>query len=288
MLKKTFHTVVVTLKRTFHLFIQCNGLKLSAALSFYAVFSLIPFLIIIISLAGMFLGKKEVEGKVFGQISELIGHQGAQQVQQAIQNIQHTQYGLSGGIIAFIILIFSAAAVFSEIQESINFMWDIDDRQRPGIMGFMIKKLLSFSIMIGMSFILVVSLIANAAVDFLIDLLKAQYPGDSVYLFYLLNVVVIFIILTCLFAIIFRVLPNAFIPLKDLFAGAVFTTILFMIGKFLIGFYIGNSNIGSIYGATALLLVIMLWVYYSSIILYFGAAFTKIYTIGSGNNIQEK
>jgi membrane protein len=288
MVKKEFHNIYLTLKKSLGLFNRYNGLKLSAALSFYTIFSLVPFLIIVISLAGIFLGRKEVELKVYGQISGLIGSQGAMEVQEVIRHVQHTEHGMIGGIIGFVILFFGAAAVFSEIQESISLMWILDRHRQQGLVMIIIKKLLSFSLIIGMSFILVISLITNAAVDFLIDHLKTEFPGRSVYLFYLLNFVVILIILTCLFAIIFRVLPNVMISWKDLFVGSVFTALLFILGKFLIGFYIGNSHIGSLYGATASILVIMLWVYYSSIILYFGVAFMKIYITGSGRYIQAK
>ncbi len=285
---KGFRNLFAWCKKSFNLFNRYNGLKLSASLSFYTVFSLAPFLIVVISVAGIFLGKNEVEGKVFVQLSGLIGKQGSDQIKDIIQYIQHSNHGIIGGIVGFVVLMFGASAVFSEIQESINFMWAVNNKKQQGWLNILIRKLLSFSLLIGMGFILIVSLLVNAATDLLSDRLKMQFPEYSIYLFYGVNILIILFALTILFAVIFKVLPNAAIRWKDAITGAVFTALLFLAGKFLIGFYLGNSRIGLMYGTAASVVVLMLWVYYSSIILYFGAAFTKIYSTKSGWLMQTK
>ncbi|PWT72908.1 MAG: ribonuclease BN [Bacteroidetes bacterium] len=275
----------VSFKKAFGLFIDYNGLKLSAALSYYTVFSIAPFLIVIISLAGIFLGRQAVEGEVYGEMRGLVGSDAAIQVQQIIQNIQESKHSTIGGIIGFVVLIVGASGVFSEIQSSINYIWSINQTSKKGILVLIIKKLISFSLLISMAFVLMVSLIVNALIDILSNRLRNYFDDSTVKIFYGVNVLLIFIIITLLFTLIFKVLPNAIIRWRDAITGAVVTAVLFLLGKFLIGFYLGNSRIGLMYGTTASIVIIMLWVYYSSIILYFGACFTKIYAKEYGNEI---
>ena len=270
-----------TLKKSFQLFIEFNGLKLSAALSYYTVFSIGPLLVIIISLAGIFFGKKAVEGKVYGQISQLSGSDTALQIQQIIGSIQKNHHSIAGAIIGFVILLVGASGVFSEIQDSLNLMWSASykkrNQQKSGVMVFLKQRLWSFSLLGGMAFILMVSLIINSIIDLMSDKLKNYFPNYIVTLFYVLNIVVILLIITGLFAMIFKILPNSSMRWKDALRGGFFTAILFVIGKLLIGIYLGNSKIGVTYGTAASVIIIMLWVYYSSIILYFGAAYTRTY-----------
>lgn len=275
----------VSFKRAFGLFNDYNGLKLSAALSYYTVFSIAPFLIVIISLAGIFFGRQAVEGEVYGEMKGLIGSDAAAQIQAIIRNIQQSKHSAIGGIIGFIVLIVGASGVFSEIQGSINYIWSINQTTRKGILVLVIRKLLSFSILISMAFILMVSLAVNAMIDVLSDHLKGYFQDSTINIFYALNIVAIFIIITLLFTLIFKVLPNAIIRWKDALTGAIVTSLFFLLGKFIIGFYLGNSRIGLTYGTTASIVIIMLWVYYSSIILYFGACFTKTYAKEFGKEI---
>ncbi len=275
-------------KTAFLQFIDYNGLKLSAALSYYTVFSLSPFLIIIISLAGIFLGRKAVEGEVYEEIKGLVGSSTAIQIQDIIQNIQNIDRGVIGSIIGFIILIFGASSVFSEIQSSINYIWSTVKSHRKGLIVFVIRKLLSFSLLLGIAFILLVSLFINAIVDVLSEHLKRYFPDFIVKSFYFTNIILIFVIISFLFTLIFKILPSAIIRWKDALVGATITAILFLLGKFAIGFYLGNSRIGVTYGTAASIIILMLWVYYSSIILYFGACFTKAYADFNGHPIRSK
>lgn len=273
---------------SFLLFNDYNGLKLSAALSYYTVFSLAPFLIVIISLAGIFFGREAVEGRVYEQISGLVGSDAALQVQSIIQNIQQSRHGTIGGIIGFVVLLIGASGVFSEIQGSLNYLWSINPKSKKGIILFLFRKLLSFSLLISMAFILMVSLTVNAVIDLLSERLKTIMPESVVDLFYSVNLGLLLVIITVLFTLIFKILTNAIIQWKDAAVGASVTSFLFLLGKFVIGFYLGNSKIGITYGTTASIVILMLWVYYSSIILYFGACFTRIYAESRGRQILSR
>lgn len=266
-------------------FINDHGLKFSASLSYYTIFSLGPVLIIIISLAGIFFGKDAVQGKIYWQIKGLVGSEAAIQIQEIITNIEESQMTHSGAVIGLIFLIIGATGVFTEMQDSINYIWSIKTKPKKSIVKFFFDRLISFSLIISFGFILMVSLGVHALIDLLHDKLKTFFDDATVVIFQGLNYCILFVVITTLFAIIFKVLPDAKIRWKDTFIGATFTACLFLLGKFLIGFYLGNSNIGVTYGAAASVVIILLWVYYTSIILYFGAEFTKIYTMNFGGGI---
>lgn len=274
------------LKRAAVEFINDNGLKLSASLSYYTVFSIGPVLIIIISLAGLFYGKEAVQGKIYYQLNGLVGSSAALQIQDIIKNIEQSQLSASGAIIGIIVLIIGATGVFTEIQDSINYIWAVKAKPQKGWLKLLMNRLLSFSLIISFGFILLVSLIVHALVDVLHDKLIHIFDEVTVYIFLMVNYVILFVVIACLFAIIFKVLPDAKIQWRDSFVGAAFTSALFMIGKYLIGLYIAQSDVGVTYGAAASLVLILLWVYYSSIILYFGAEFTRVYALSYGSGIE--
>lgn len=273
------------LKMAFGEFFSDNALKLSASLSYYTVFSIAPLLVIIISLAGIFFGLDAVQGRIYGQINGLVGNSAAGQIQEIIKNVQTSQNSQGGAIIGFIVLFIGASGVFTEIQDSINFIWSVKAKPKKGWLKLIINRLLSFSLIASFGFLLLVSLMVNAVMDVLSDRLISMFPNATVYLFYFLNLLLIFIIISCLFAIIFKVLPDAKIHWKDAFVGAWFTALLFVGGKYLIGLYLGSSSIGETYGAAASIVLVLLWVYYSSIILFFGAEFTKMYALHYGGKI---
>ena len=273
------------LRQTFTEFFNDHALKFSASLSYYTIFSLGPVLIIIISLAGIFFGKDAVEGKMYGQIQGLVGSAAALQIQDIISNIEESQMSRSGAILGLVILFIGATGVFTEMQDSINYIWSIKTKPKKSIVKFLLDRLLSFSLIISFGFILMVSLGVHALVDLLYDKLKIYFNEVTVILFQGMNYVILFVVITTLFAIIFKILPDAKIRWKDSFVGASFTAVLFLIGKSFISLYLGNSNIGVTYGAAASVVIILLWVYYTSIILYFGAEFTKIYTMNFGGGI---
>ncbi|HEY4148604.1 MAG TPA: YihY/virulence factor BrkB family protein [Chitinophagaceae bacterium] len=262
-----------------------NAIKLSASLSYYTIFSLAPLLIIIISLCGFFFGRAAVEGKVYRQLKGLVGPAASLQIEDIIRNIQQSKHTVAGAVIGFAILLVGATGVFTEIQGSINYIWNINAKPKKGWLKLLINRLLSFSLVVALSFVLMVSLIVSAAMDLLSDKLKAYFAHVTVYFLYMVNMALVLVIITSLFTVIFKVLPDARIRWRDAIYGAIFTALLFLLGKVLIGVYLGNSSIGLTYGASASVIIILTWVYYSSIILYFGAEFTKVYALRHGGGI---
>jgi membrane protein len=269
-------------------FIDFNGLKLSAALSYYAVFSIAPLLIVVIWLAGIFFGQMAVEGKIYHQISDLVGSQTALQIQDIIRNTQHSSHSKLGGIIGTVVLLIGASGVFSEIQSSINFLWSIPSPKKRVFFLAVLRRLISFSLLIGLAFLFLVSLTANALLDLLSDRLKDLFNSSTVNLFYLVDFSLIVMVISSTFMLIFKILPNSSISWKYAFLGALVTSALFLFGKFVIGFYLGHSKIGATYGTTASIVILMLWIYYSSIILYFGACYTAAYADYRGHPIVER
>lgn len=272
-------------KETFIGFIDDNALKLSAALSYYTIFSLPPLLIIIISLSGVFFGADAVRGEIFGQINGLVGNNDAIQIQEAIKNIKLSGNNLFLSIAGIVILLVGASGVFSEIQNSLNYIWGLKAKPKRGWIKFLYNRLMSFSMIGSVGFLLMVGLIINSLIDILNKRLIIFFPQDSIVLIYIANMAMVFIITTLLFSIIFRTLPDGKIDFRDALIGASFTSFLFMIGKFLIGYYLGRFNIASFYGAAGSVIILLAWVYYSAIILYFGAEFTKVYAMNHGHKI---
>lgn len=276
------------LKKAGVAFIEDNAFKLSASLSYYTIFSMGPILIIVISLAGIFYGREAVQGRVYGQVSGFIGSKAAIQLQEIIKNIEQSQFKTTGIIIGAVMLLFGASGVFTEIQDSINTIWSVKAKPKKGWLKFITNRLLSFSLVVGLGFVMLVSLLISALLDVLSERLSRLFSGDIIVLFYILNLLIVLAVITTLFAVIFKVLPDAVIQWRDVIKGALFTAILFMGGKFLISFYISRSNVGITYGAAATIVIILLWVFYSSLILYFGAEYTKCYAVEAGSGIRPK
>lgn len=285
---KRIRTVFSLLKNTTIAFLDDNAFKLSASLSYYTIFALGPLLIIVISLSAIVYGKEVVEGKLVEQLSGLIGADAAIQIQNILSNAQQTHASTLGAIIGFIILFIGATGVFTEIQSSINFIWSVRAKPKKSWLKYLLNRLLSFSLIVGLGFVLLVSLLINALLLLLSKTLSEKFPHFPVGLFNLTNSLIILTVITCLFAIIYKILPDAIISWKDAWIGSIFTAALFLLGKFLIGYYLGKSNLGVTYGAAASVVIILAWVYYSSLILYFGAEFTKIYALHSGEGIRPK
>ena len=282
---KVFKNTLHLLKETFSEFLNDNGLKLSASLSYYTIFSLPPLLIIIISLSGIFFGADAVRGELFGQINGLVGNEAAIQIQEIIKNAGLSENSSFATIIGIIILIIGASGVFAEIQDSINLILGTKAKPKRGLIKFIKNRLMSFSMIGSVGFLLMVGLIINSIMDILNNRLAEYFPKDSIYFFYVVNLLIVFVIIALLFTVIFKTLPDGKIVLKDCIIGASFTAFLFMIGKFAIGAYLGSSAIASVYGAAGSVILILAWVYYSSIILYFGAEFTKVYAHTHGQKI---
>ena len=273
------------LKETFNEFMEDNGLKLSAALSYYTMFSLAPMLLVIISLLTFFYGEQDVQSDLFAQISTLVGEGVATQLQEIIQNAELSNKSGVAAAIGLITLLIGATGVFAEIQDSINFIWNIKAKPKKGWVYYLINRLLSFSIILTLGFLLLVFLIINAMADMLGNQIAKYFSEGAFILLYIVNMVLVFGVITALFTVIFKVLPDGKLRWKECLVGAGFTSVLFLIGKFGISYYIGKSNLGAAYGASASIIILLTWIYYSSIILYFGAEFTKVYARMDGRGI---
>ena len=273
------------IKRSAVEFDKDNAFKLSASLSYSTIFAMAPLLIVIISLAGIFWGQQAVEGRIYEQVRGLVGSSAALQIQDIIKNIQQSRHTVTGAIIGGVILIVGATGVFTEIQGSINYIWSIQAKPKKGWLKLIMNRLLSFSMIIVFGFISMVALVINSLMDLLSNYLKRYFSNFTIYFFYGVNLLLTLAAVIILFTIIFKILPDAIIAWRDAFVGACFTGLLFILGKFLIGLYLGHSSMGVMYGAAASIMIILVWVYYSSIILYFGAEFTKIYAIDHGGTI---
>jgi membrane protein len=284
-LKSTSKKTWYLLKETFKGFVDDDGMKLSAALSYYTIFSLPPLLIIIISLSGIFFGAEAVRGELFGQINGLVGNAAALQIQEIIKNVKLSHSSTFATTFGVIILLIGASGVFVEIQDSINFIWGLKAKPKRGFVKYIKNRLMSFSMIGSVGFLMLVGLIINSLMDLLSNRLAGFFPKDAVYLIYALNLFIVFGIITLLFTVIFKTLPDGRMALRDCLIGASFTTILFMIGKFAIGAYLGRSAIGTWYGAAGSVILILVWVYYSAIILYIGAEFTKVFAETHGKKI---
>ena len=275
----------ILLKATFDAFMEDNAIKLSASLSYYTIFSLPPLSIIILSITGFFFGKEAVRGQFFGQINGFVGNDAAVQIQDTIKNIELSDSNMFAAVFGGIMLLVGASGVFAEIQSSINFIWGLKAKPNKGLIKFVKNRLMSFSMIASVGFLLLVSLMINTVMDVLNDRLVIYFPDLTIYVFYILNILILFVSTTLLFYIIFKTLPDGTMTWKDTLIGAAFTSFFFMLGKFAIGFYLGNSTVASIYGAAGSVVIILVWVYYSAIILYFGAEFTKVYSLKYGRKI---
>ncbi|HZI68814.1 MAG TPA: YihY/virulence factor BrkB family protein [Hanamia sp.] len=284
--KVTFKRLWEVLKKSFKGFSNDRITKMSSSLSYYTIFSMAPLLIIIISLSGLFLGQDAAQGKIYDQLSNFIGSNAASQLQTMIQNASLSGKSKFAAIIGIATLIVGATTVFAQIQDTINFIWGIKPKPKKGWLSFLKNRFLSFSVIIGLAFLLLVSLTLSTIVDTFSASLKAHFPQITVVLLYVINTVITLLLTALIFGTIFKVLPDAKIRWRDVITGAITTAVLFMLAKFGISFYISKSNVGSTYGAAGSLVILLLWVYFSAMILYFGAEFTKAYAVEFGAAIH--
>jgi membrane protein len=240
---------------------------------------------VIVFVCSFFFGREAIEGTIYGQIQGFVGHDAALQLQQIIKSAAIGNKGTVAAIIGVSTLLIGATSMFAEMQDSINMIWGLKTKPKSAFMIFLKNRLLSFGVIGSLGFLLLVSLSISGLIEALSSRLQNHFHHVTVIAFYIINLILTFGIITFLFAVIFRVLPDAKIKWRDVMAGAIATAILFMLGKFGISFYIGKTQVGSTYGAAGSLVVLLVWIYYSSVILYFGAEFTKAYAIRYGDSI---
>lgn len=284
--KGAFKNSIKILKAAFTGFMDDRALKFSASLAYYTIFSLAPLLLLMISVAGLVLGKDAIQGKVFAEINGLVGNDAAKQIQDMIKHLEMSGKSTISVIIGICTLVIGATTVFSEIQESINIIWQVKPKPKKSWVKMIKDRLLSGSLIVSLGFLLLVSLVVNGALLAMSDKLKSFLPDVTVLIFNIINVAISFIVITILFSVVFKVLPDVKIRWKDVRAGAIFTAILFMIGRLVIGIYIEKSGTSSTYGAAGSLIVILLWIYYTAAILYFGAEFTRAYADFKGIKLE--
>ena len=284
-MRKKIITVYQYLKQVFTEFIEDNILKYSASLAYYTVFSLAPVLIVIISICGVLFGKDAIQGHIYGQIKGLVGNDAAVQIQDTIKNIHLTGHNVFATIVSIVVLLIGATGIFGEVQDSLNKIWGLRVKTRKTWWKLILNRLLSFSLIISIGFVMMVSLLLNAIVSAFGNFLARYFSEFSVIVVQITDSVLTFVVTTFLFSLMFKVLPDAKIKWKDVLIGGLITSVFFTLGKLGIGYYLGRSNIASVYGAAGSIMIIMVWVYYSSIILYLGAEFTKVYAKLHGGKI---
>ncbi|MET0223682.1 MAG: YihY/virulence factor BrkB family protein [Terrimicrobium sp.] len=272
-------------KQTASEWMEDDAPSLGAALAYYTVFSLAPLMTIAIAIAGFFLGKEAAQGQIFDELRGLLGADGGKAVEEMVQsaNAQPTA-GVVATIISVIMLLFGASGVFGQLQASLNAIWGVKAKPGRGVLGLIKDRLLSFGFTLVVGFLLLVSLLLSAGMALMADWIGGLMPGSEA-LAYILNIVLSLSMITLLFATIFKFLPDAKIAWHDVWIGAFLTALLFTIGKFALGIYLGKSGVASSYGAAGSLIVLLLWVYYSSQLLFFGAEFTQVYANRFGSRV---
>jgi membrane protein len=262
-----------------------NTFVLGAALAYYTVFSIAPVLIIAIAVAGLIFSEETARLQMTQEVSQTVGAQVAGALNDLIRYSQNTQQGILATIVSVIALIVGATSLFAQLQYSLDTIWNVQPQPGRGLWGVIRDRVLSFAIVLGSGFLLLVSLVVSAALSALGNFLSgAALPGGAV-LWQLVNAAISFGFITLLFAMIYKLLPDVHLAWRDVWIGAAVTALLFTVGKHLIGLYLGRTSAVSPYGAAGSLVVMLLWVYYSSQLLLLGAEFTQVYACRSGKPI---
>jgi len=273
------------LKGTFQEWKEDKVSRLAAALSYYTIFSLPGLLLIIVAVAGFFLGQESVREDLMGQVGSVVGDDGAEAIGTMLSNAGWDRdAGVLAVVVGIVTVIVAATGAFTQLQEALNTVWEVAPAPGAGILQTLQKRFLSFSLILSIAFLLLVSLVVSTALAGLGNFLEEMFPGAA-WLIQILNVVISFAVITLLFALMYRYLPDAEIAWKDVFSGAALTTLLFTVGKFALGFYLGRSSATSAYGAAGSLVLILLWIYYSAQIFLFGAEFTQVYARKHGSRV---
>ncbi|WP_192822182.1 YihY/virulence factor BrkB family protein [Rufibacter sp. LB8] len=267
-------------------FIKNKSLRLAAALSYNTIFSLPPLLFIVVKAASYFFGDEAVTGELNTQISGMVGPEAAQQIQESLTKVHMEGSSPLATWIGIGTLVFASTTIFVTLQESLNQVWNLEAKAKNGILKMAIDRLLSFGLVLSIAFLLLVSLVLSAVLAALTGYLQKLLPGIAVVFIHILNLVVSLGIITLLFALIYKYLPDAIIRWRDVWVGAFVTALLFVLGKFLIGWYLGQSDMGSSYGAAGSIIILLSWVYYSSLIIFFGAELTQEYADTYGQPVR--
>jgi membrane protein len=274
--------MVAVLTGSLHAWIDHRAGSKGAALAFYTLFSMAPILILAIAGAGYFFGAEAAQGEIIAQIQDLVGRNGAQAIQALLVGARDPASGLAATMIASVLLLIGATSVFAELKGSLDELWGIEPRKGMALIAYLRTRLHSFGLVLVLAFLLLVSLVLSASLAVL-----ERYAGgiwtSSYDVFAMLSSAIAFGVIACLFAVIYKVLPDAPLSWSDVWIGAVFTAGLFSLGKYAIGLYLGNSGVVSSFGAAGSLIALLLWVYYSAQIFFMGAEFTRQYALAFGS-----
>ena len=289
-MKKLFSNLPALLKLSYQDWKEDKASRLSASLAYYTIFSLAPMLLIILAVTSIFWSREAVQNQVLSQVEGLVGAEGKTFISDLLTSASSPAKGVVGTIIGVITLIFGALGVFNELHNALNTMWEVEEEEDTksgfleGLKKIVFGRLLSFGMILGIGFLLLVSLVISAALSAMQETVGNAVPLSEILL-QILNLIISVGVITVLFALIFKFLPDAEIAWRDVWLGAFVTALLFSIGKFLIGLYLGNSTVGSTFGAAGSLVLLLLWIYYSAQILLFGAEFTQVYANKFGSKI---
>jgi membrane protein len=285
---KVLSTLFNLLKKTYQEWREDRASRLAAALAYYTIFSLAPLLVIAIAVAGLIWTQDAVHGQVMGQIQGLVGVEGAAFVEDLLQSASNPAEGIVATIIGLITLMFGALGVFNELHNSLNIIWEVKEEKPKNfwesIKKALIDRFLSFTMVLGIGFLLLVSLVVSAGLSATQEIVGNAFPIPEFFL-QILNLLISIGVITVLFAMMYKYLPDAEVPWRYVWLGAFATAVLFSLGKMVIGIYLGNSAVASSFGAAGSLVLLLLWVYYSAQILFFGAEFTQVYANTYGAKI---
>jgi membrane protein len=277
-------------KETFKEFGEDKAPRLGAALAYYTIFSVGPLLLIAVAMAGIFFGQEAAQGRISAELGKVFGSKMAESLETMVQAAAKPKSGRIATIVGVITLIFGASGVFAQLKDALNTIWNVEKKKAAGFIGFIKERFLSMAMVLGIGFLLLVTLVVDAAISAMGGLIEQYVGGEAVM--QAIQLVVSFVVVSVLFAAIFRILPDLKIAWKDVWLGAIFTALLFVLGKFGLGIYLGKAAIGSAYGAAGSLVILLVWVYWSAQILFLGAEFTQVYarTYGSlkGDNSKKE
>ncbi|WMJ71973.1 YihY/virulence factor BrkB family protein [Cytophagaceae bacterium ABcell3] len=285
-MKSYLKNIIRVVKLTFTEFFKANPLNYAAIIGFYTIFSLPGILLIIINIAGYAWGEEAVQGELANQIDETLGRQTAIQVQNVLENAVQSEATEFATFVGLATLLFSATTVFIAMQDSLNSLWHIRPKPSTGLVKLIKDRVLSFAMVISLGFLLLVSLTVNVAVVALQNFIRDLLEEFTVYLVNTINIIISLGVTALIFGLIYKVLPDAKVRWKDIWVGALITTFLFVLGKFLIGLYLSESELDTTYGAAGALVLLLVWVYYSSTIMLLGAQFTWAYATELGNGVK--
>jgi membrane protein len=279
---------ITLLKETIKEFGEDKAPRLGAAFAYYTIFSVGPLLLIAVAMAGLFFGKEAAQGRVSGELGKVFGAKMAEALEQMVQAAAKPKSGRLAAIVGVVTLLFGASGLFAQLKDALNTIWNVEKKKAAGFIGMLKERFLSMAMVLGIGFMLLVTLVVDAAISAMGSRIEQYVGGEAVM--QAIQLAISFVVTTVLFAAIFKVLPDIRIAWRDVWFGAIFTSVLFVLGKFGLALYLGKAAIGSAYGAAGSLVILLVWVYWSAQILFLGAEFTQVYarTYGSMKGDRSK